>query len=50
MILAATIFGSFFLIGPFITAFVGIAEFFIYLTRSNEEFDRVYIKGHKPFF
>ncbi|WP_333663297.1 TM2 domain-containing protein [Chishuiella changwenlii] len=33
-----------------LAGFIGIIEGIIYLTKSDEEFDRTYVEGHKGWF
>jgi TM2 domain-containing membrane protein YozV len=33
-----------------VTAIIGLIEGIMYLTKSDEEFDRIYIQGKKPWF
>lgn len=37
-------------IPTFIMGFIAFVEFIIYLTRSDEEFERVYVQGNKSWF
>ncbi len=49
MLLAGTI--GWLLIVPGLIAFVvGIIEGVIYITKSDEDFDRIYVQGNQPWF
>lgn len=37
-------------IGGIVTGVIGLVEGIIYLTKSDEEFEAIYIKGKKPWF
>jgi TM2 domain-containing membrane protein YozV len=48
--LVVSIIGSFVLVGPLIMSVIGIIEGIIYLTKSDQEFDRLYVSNKKEWF
>lgn len=49
--LIISIVGSVFLFaGPFVMGFIGLIEGILYLTKSDQEFERSYINGRKGWF
>ncbi len=51
IMLVVCIAGSFlFLLGPFVMGIIGLIEGIIYLTKSDEEFDRIYVRNKKGWF
>ena len=50
ILLVAGIIGWFLIIPAFIAAIIGIIEGILYLTKSDEEFDRVYVQGKREWF
>ena len=45
-----TILGALLLIGPLITGVISLIEGIIYLTKSDEDFYRLYVLGKKEWF
>ena len=50
MLLCGTVGWLLFCIPPIIVAIIAFIEFIIYLTKSDEEFDRIYVQGKKEWF
>lgn len=48
--LLISIFGAVILIGPILMGLCGLIEGIIYLTKSDEDFQRTYVLGDKPWF
>lgn len=49
MLLCGTL-GAFFVVPSLIVGLIGIVECILYLTKSDEEFDRVYVLNKRPWF
>lgn len=47
ILLVVTLIGLVIIIGPIITTIIGIAEGIIYLTKTDEEFDTIYVRGRR---
>lgn len=50
ILLLVTIFGALLLIGPLITAVISFIEGIIYLTKSDEDFNNIYVVNKKEWF
>lgn len=50
ILLLVTIFGALLLVGPLITAVISFIEGIIYLTKSDEDFQRIYVTGQRGWF
>lgn len=50
ILLLVTLFGAFLLIGPVVTGVISLIEGIIYLTKSDEEFYRLYVLSKKEWF
>lgn len=50
IMLCVSVFGSIVVVGPLAMGVVGLIEGITYLTRSDEEFNRIYVQGGKEWF
>ena len=50
ILLLTGILGALIIIGPIISGIVGLIEGILYLTKSDEEFDRQYVQGKQEWF
>ncbi len=50
ILLLVTIFGALLLVGPLITAVISFIEGIIYLTKSDEDFNNIYVVKKKEWF
>lgn len=50
ILLLVTILGALLLVGPIVTGVISLIEGIIYLTKSDEEFYRLYVLGKKEWF
>lgn len=50
IMLAITILGSLIAVGPIIMSVIGLIEGITYLTKSDEDFSKIYIEGRKAWF
>lgn len=50
IMLLVSIIGAFLIVGPFIMAVIALIEGIIYLTKTDEDFDRIYVRGKKAWF
>ena len=50
IMLLCTLIGALLIIGPFIMAVIALIEGILYLTKSDADFDQIYVKGHKGWF
>lgn len=50
ILLLVTIFGALLLVGPLITAVISFIEGIIYLTKSDEDFNNIYVVDRKEWF
>ena len=41
---------TFTIIGALISGPLALIDFIIYLTKSEQDFERLYVKGHRPWF
>ena len=49
--LLVSILGAFlFFLGPLVMGTIAFVEFIIYLTKTDEQFDEIYVKGNKSWF
>ena len=50
IMLAVSLVGSCIVAGPAIMGTIGLIEGILYLTKSDEEFNTIYVQGHKGWF
>lgn len=50
IMLVCSLVGALLIIGPFIIGIIALIEGIIYLTKSDADFDRIYVKGSKGWF
>lgn len=48
--LVITLLGSFIVIGPTVMGIIGLIEGIMYLTKSDEDFQAIYVDGQKGWF
>ncbi|MDX2110587.1 MAG: TM2 domain-containing protein [Verrucomicrobiota bacterium] len=50
MLLISTLGAIFYLIPPLVMSIIAFIEFVIYLTKSEDDFQRIYVEGHRKWF
>jgi TM2 domain-containing membrane protein YozV len=50
IMLLVSLFGSVFIFPPLIMGLIAFIEFIIYISRSDAEFDEIYVGGQRPWF